>query len=82
MYVTIFPIVKSVDLELLKSQLIGIRAKDKTFKFKIDEKKGILMLIIFSNDINTAYKRGMWVMHNIFNGELMFTVKEIGKNRR
>lgn len=79
MYITIFPLIKSVDLELLKAQLVSIRAKDKTFKFKIDEKKGILMLIIFSGDKDTAYKRGMWVMHNVFNGELMFSVKEVGK---
>ncbi len=77
MYITIFPLVKNVDLELLKTQLVGIRAKDKSFKFKIDEKNGILLLIIFSKDKDTAYKRGMWVMKNIFNGELLFSVKKI-----
>jgi len=58
-------------------KLNGIRAKDETFKYKIVKAydgSGFL-LIVYAEDRDQAYRRGMWLWDKVFNREKLFTVK-------
>jgi len=66
-YITIFalPKIESRKFAILDDICFGISSKDSTFKYNIKKYNNMgnekLVLIIYSNDKNTAYKRGLLI---------------------
>ncbi len=67
-----------IDPELLKKELMKIRVQDKTFRFSIKQMPdGKYRLNIYSEDEETAHKRGLWVWDKLFNKVVGYKVVEL-----
>ena len=63
-FVTIIDFRKE-DLETVKKVCEEIGERDESFKFEIEELEDSYRLKIFSEDGDSAYKRGMWFVNKV-----------------
>jgi|Deesub1362A_J573_1020465.scaffolds.fasta_scaffold00652_43 hypothetical protein len=67
------------DYESASLKLMEIAEKDDTFRYKIYESKYInefdYIVVVYSNDVDTAHKRGLWLVNKANIGERYWVIE-------
>jgi len=64
-FLTCFLLPTEINIDSLRTTLDDICERDETFRYKFYRLRDKLVLVVFSPDKNTAFRRGIWLRSRV-----------------